>query len=352
MRARTLGALALTALIASGVSGCEATKKRWNVYWENDGFVGSDGSYTNGLEVEYTDTLADAPGFIQGIADTKLVRALSVELPEEDQGGEDTADNPQNSILDTVERRYSVAIGQHMYTPEDIETAALIPDDRPYAGWLYSSLAIASIRLDHDEGRRRDTKSEIKLNLGVVGPAAHAEEVQKWVHDLIGDQEPQGWDNQLENELGIILSARRDYRLLFGKVFGWEYDSIGHMSSSLGNVLTQVTTGNTVRVGPTVSRDWPGKIIQPDALMLGEGDFDYHFFAGVDGRLVLRDIFLDGNTFEDSHSVDKEPVVADFFAGLSTKWQNMEVTLSIVHRTDEFETEEGNNVFGALSVRF
>ena len=281
------------------------------------------------------------------------MRALSVELPEEDQGGgEDTADNPQNSILDTIERRYSVAIGQHIYTPEDISTPAVIPDDRPYAGWLYSSLAIASIRLDHDEGRRRDTKSEVKLQLGVVGPASRAEEIQKWTHDLLNDEEPMGWDNQLSNELGIILSARRDFRLLFGKIGGWEYDSIGHMSTSLGNVLTQLTTGNMVRFGPSVSRDWPGKIIQPEALLLGEGNFDYHFFMGVDGRLVVHDIFLDGNTFEDSHSVDKEPLVADFFAGISTKWRNTDVTLSMVHRTEEFETEPDNNVFGAISVRF
>lgn len=348
-----LGSLALAALIAAGAGGCASTKKRWNVYWENDSFVGTDGSYTNGTEVEYTDSLGAAPKWLQGLGDTRFVRALSVELPEEDQqGGVDTADNPRHSILDTIERRYSVAIGQQMYTPEDLSASTLIEDDRPYAGWLYGSLAIASIRVDHEELRRRDTKSEVKLQLGVVGPAAMGEEVQKWVHDLIGEEEPMGWDNQLSNEPGFVLSARRDYRLLFGKILGWEYDSIGHMSASLGNVLTQMTTGNVIRFGPSVSRDWPGKIVQPEALLLGEGHFDYHFFAGVDGRLVLRDIFLDGNTFKDSHSVDKEPTVADFVAGISARWKNVDLTFSIVARTDEFETEEDNDVFGAFSIRF
>jgi len=36
-----------------------------------------------------------------------------------------------------------------------------------------------------------------------------------------------------------------------------------------------------------------------------------YLFAFVDGRAVGRDIFLDGNTFTDSHSVTRKTFVGD-----------------------------------------
>jgi hypothetical protein len=47
-------------------------------------------------------------------------------------------------------------------------------------------------------------------------------------------------------------------------------------------------------------------------------------FGAVDGRAVARDIFLDGSTFRDSRSVNKEPFVADISAGvglIAGRWQ-------------------------------
>src|SRR3546814_7476739 len=44
--------------------------------------------------------------------------------------------------------------------------------------------------------------------------------------------------------------------------------------------------------------------------------FGWHLFVGAEGRLMVRNIFLDGNTFEDSHSVDKYPLVFDLQAGI------------------------------------
>jgi len=40
-----------------------------------------------------------------------------------------------------------------------------------------------------------------------------------------------------------------------------------------------------------------------------------HFFTRVDGRWMLRNIFIDGNTFAHSHSVKRDPWVAGLSAG-------------------------------------
>ena len=44
--------------------------------------------------------------------------------------------------------------------------------------------------------------------------------------------------------------------------------------------------------------------------------FGLYVFAAADGRAVLHNIFLDGNTFTDSYSVDTKHFVADIGAGV------------------------------------
>ena len=41
------------------------------------------------------------------------------------------------------------------------------------------------------------------------------------------------------------------------------------------------------------------------------GGFSAYVFAGVDGRAIARNLFLDGNTFEGSRSVNKMNLVGD-----------------------------------------
>ena len=54
--------------------------------------------------------------------------------------------------------------------------------------------------------RRLGTCMELKL--GVVGLASHAEDVQKEFHDMIGGDEPMGWDTQLPDEPVITWATR------------------------------------------------------------------------------------------------------------------------------------------------
>ena len=76
-----------------------------------------------------------------------------------------------------------------------------------------------------------------------------------------------------------------------------------------------------------------------------------YLFLGVRGRGIAWNSFLDGNLDGDSHSVDREPWVADFKAG--TAWQHGRWRLSyaVVYRTDEFEEyDEEGHIFGSLGI--
>ena len=80
--------------------------------------------------------------------------------------------------------------------------------------------------------------------------------------------------------------------------------------------------------------------------------FGIHLFFAVDGNAVARNIFLDGNTFQDSHSVDKKPFVADLIGGIGMIVHRFKITYSYVHRTKEFETQKNEQDFGAFAVSF
>jgi hypothetical protein len=77
-----------------------------------------------------------------------------------------------------------------------------------------------------------------------------------------------------------------------------------------------------------------------------------YLFASADGRVVGRNIFLDGNTFQDSHHVDKEPFVADLRAGLVVILKRLELTAAFNWRTPEFEIQTSRDAFSSATVRY
>ena len=78
-------------------------------------------------------------------------------------------------------------------------------------------------------------------------------------------------------------------------------------------------------------------------------DFGIYGFVGVQGRAVGRNIFLDGNTFRDSPSVYKEPLVADLQTGVSVFWDWARLDAAVMYRTDEFEGQDKGDTIGIVS---
>ncbi len=77
-------------------------------------------------------------------------------------------------------------------------------------------------------------------------------------------------------------------------------------------------------------------------------------FAGVEGRAIARNMFLDGNSCEDSHSVDKKYFVGDLQLGASVTVSTLRFSYTHVFRSEEYRGQIGGDQFGALtaSVRF
>jgi hypothetical protein len=260
------------------------------------------------------------------------------------------SERARSSPKDEFKARASISLGQNIYTPEDTKATQLLTDDRPYAGWLYMGFGVVA-----NQGTERYDKLE--LEIGVVGPYSFAEDVQTFWHSMLGLQVPQGWDNQLDNEPGAVLYYEQTRRL--GKQnIGWGLDAdvLPFFGGALGNVFTYAEAGVTLRLGSDLEDDFGPPRIRPSLPGSGyyrpEKGFNWYVFAGLEGRAVLYNIFLDGNTFADSHSVDRKPFVGDLQAGLVVHWNRFRITYTQIFRTKEFDGQDRGDLFGSVSLSY
>lgn len=294
-----------------------------SIVFENDVFFHSDKDYTNGIALFWVPTGKPAPGWLTSIARW---------MPW----------FPEDGII-----RHGYAIGQNMYTPHDLTLANPPLDDRPYAGWLYLTRGIAV---------EKDLKFDIfGITVGVVGPASYAEQTQKFIHGLVNTVEPQGWDTQLRNELGFYITYQRTWlELASTTLLGLDLDVAPHLGGALGNVYTYANGGFTLRYGKDLPRDSGPPRVQPSVLgsvfFKPTDRFTWYLFASPEGRFVARDIFLDGNTFKDSRSVEKKPLVGDLQWGIVMTWRKYRLSFTDVFRTKEWETQSYSEHYGSICL--
>ena len=292
---------------------------------ENDYFAGKDDGYTNGVRLSYLSSEQDIPQWIE-----KNARKFPFFAKE-------------------GHKRYSFAVGQSMFAPANLSRRDLMVNDRPYAGFIYGSVGLLS-----DTGYRLDN---LLLTVGLVGPASLAEETQDFVHTIVDSTDPKGWDHQLENEPAIILSYERKWRGIYQlNPFGWAIDVTPHLGASIGNIHTHASVGSTFRIGYDLPSDYGPPLIRPN---LPGSDFfvptqsmGWYMFAGVDGRAVARNIFLDGNTFADSHSVNKKAFLGGLQAGIAFTLKNIRIAYTHIYRTREFNRQGEPDEFGAVTLSY
>ncbi len=315
---------------------------------ENDLFANTDRFYTNGIKLSWISPelkwfqdlpWMQKPGIVQAGAN-KLISLL----PFSDDASR--------------QRNLAFSIGQKMFTPEDIARRDLIIEDRPYAGWLYGSAAFHSKTY-----QRLDT---FEVQLGFTGDLSLARQAQDLVHSIRGINKANGWDNQIDTELGFAIIYDRKQRLLPRYDFyqQWGMDLIVHTGGAAGTVFSHIDAGMEFRIGWNLPTDFGTALIRPAGDTNAPADtkdpryhrdrqgFSFHLFGGTTGRLVFRDIFLDGNTFSDSHSVDKKLFVGDFVMGASVIYRKFKLSYAQVLRTKEFDRQSSGQNFGSISLSY
>ncbi len=343
--------LTILALLAPAVAmAAEDDAATFNMQAENDLFASdNDRHYTNGVRLSYLTKAKPCPDDRKRCLSGILRQVTSI-IP---------------AFRDGEEHRISYSLGQNMYTPSDITVRELLPDDRPYAGWLYAGLGFVS--RNTFEGRAARTYNRIdnlEINIGMVGPWSGAEFAQKNWHKLFNFRKPQGWDNQLHNEPGLVLIYERIW--LFNKrpeiLPHLEMEFAPNIGGAVGNVYTHAAAGLRARIGVNLPDDYGPPRIRPslpgsDYFSPGER-LGFYVSGGIEGRAVARNIFLDGNTFRSSPSVDKKHFVGDLQAGATLVAPRLGVvppfrlSYTYIWRSKEFHGQDFGDRFGSINLSF
>lgn len=310
----------------------------FSLYVENDLFAGTDRHYTNGTRLAWT-----TPALAK-FSDNPFTGPLS-----------QTLDDIPYINRPGYQRNVSFVLGQVMFTPEDIHSSSLVVDDRPYAGWLYTGIGLI--------WKNARSRHSLSLEIGVVGPWALAHETQDFVHDLTGADKAQGWDHQLENEFGAVLAYERIWRFpLQTSRSGFDWEVLPFAGAMAGNINISAKAGAELRAGWNLPDDFGTATIDSTATTStpmegaqrarrsGFADVGAHVFVRGEGRAVAHNIFLDGNTFADSHSVDREPLVGEVSAGISFNYRDIKLTYAYAWQTREFRGQEEGQTFGSITL--
>ncbi|MGD2294732.1 MAG: lipid A deacylase LpxR family protein [Candidatus Aminicenantes bacterium] len=290
------------------------------ICWENDTLINTDRGFTNGFKLTWISQNINNPrnnGWYGG-------------LPFVNKYGYTYA--------------FSFSLRQDMFTPEDLKRVDLDVNDRPYAGYLAFELGIHSLNRNH--------MVFFSLSLGVVGPIAMAGKAQRFVHSFSRSPTPQGWQHQLKNELAVQVQYQNKWRLaVLGRRKGFGLDFIPHVGGGLGNVYTYACTGLQMRLGWNLPHDFGVSLLRPGGSS-GVGYFDrdtsragreydgIYLFAAVDEQFVLRNIFLDGNTLQESHSVNKEKLTGNLQLGFGFRVSYFNVKASYVFWSKLYKTQK------------
>jgi hypothetical protein len=288
--------LFLSAACWPGLAGAQEARF---VTYENDEFFNTDRYYTNGIQLSA-------------------------------RHAQDGRSPGERSLTEGLCRWFGCAgarllftqnsFGQLMYTPGNIKIATYQRHDRPYAGFLYLERDYLFLSPD---GKVLTT---LAGQAGLTGRASLAEQTQKLVHRMLDRPEPRGWDHQVGNALAFVLSVERRSALPFlsGEVGpGVQLRTNAYWRLAAGTLMSYAAAGLTVTLGkdlPAVSPMPPGithslSSAKQDTSCLWEW-LQCTVFAGVEGRYMGYNLFLQGRPWREDPGVPPRRKVGDVMAGL------------------------------------
>jgi lipid A 3-O-deacylase len=301
----------------------------WTFQGENDSVSttpgGSDKDYTSGLRIGWTSGTDQVPEFARQIA---------------------------TAVWGDGVTRVSFDVSQQLYTPTNTHLVHPDPTDRPVAAYLAGTFSVLQ---DTDHSR-----SVLAMSLGMIGPSALGREVQNGFHELIREHLNSGWGAQLPDEPQLELLGERTWRTDPVRAGGLEADALPSLTAGVGTVRDYVQTGVVLRVGQHLDSDFGVSRIRPgitggDAYTVGPDQVPWYFFAGVDGQLVARDAFLDGDLMRRSAHIQRKTSLGEMEVGMAIIWHGIRLSYTQTWQTASFKGQKGGLFnFGSLtgSVHF
>ena len=277
--------------------------------YDNDYFAATDENYTQGYSFEL------AAPFLAGNPINKLFYI------------------PKNT-----ERRYGLSIEHIGFTPNHYELPEIQVGDRPFA----AAIMLKSSMIAIDVSAKSIFSSG--LSVGIIGPGAFGEEMQRGIHEATGNKIPLGWKNQIKNDVVINYEAGYEKQLL-------RYQDLFSLQASTHAKVGTLFTNGSLGLNSTV-----GIINNLFSSLSERSGFKLYAYAAPMVSVVGYDATLQGGLINrDSPytiaSGDVQRVTGRFDYGvvLKTKTLYFEYTRSVI--TKEFATGSSYK-WGGIRIGF
>ncbi|MEN8304359.1 MAG: lipid A deacylase LpxR family protein [Campylobacterota bacterium] len=239
----------------------------------------------------------------------------------------------------TTNNFISFSYSNQMFTPYDLDQTQLIKDDRPYAGYSYIEIGV------HQTSK--SSLDSLTLQTGVVGESSKMDSLQNLFHKSIAASNASGWDYQLKDEFIMQLNYMHKWRLEYSKIYDLESVLVPHAGANIGNASIKASGGALYRIGFNIPKDFGMNSMNEGSfsslptdskvIINNPSKWSINLNISAGSNLVFRDIFLDGNTFRDSHSVDKNYFNAYVSLGGSARYKNFSVDYQHNYYSKEYK---------------
>ncbi|MFT6986269.1 MAG: lipid A 3-O-deacylase [Psychromonas sp.] len=316
-------------IIFTPLSYAENDVDFFGVTLENDFFFNDDGLYTNGLiatwgydDVERLDEQA-LPDWLAYLA--------------------------QKSYLNKQQdKRYAITytVAQLIQTAIDDSVEELIAEDSPYVGMLAWEGQLTAY--DHL------TLDRLTLILGMVGPVASAEFTQTAVHNVVDARDTRGWGNQIGNEAVFRVQADRLWRIYDKTLGNTEFDVVSGVNAGIGNFRSDIGAGVGLRWGQELQNSFLSasafpiqKLNRPQHSPNG-----WYFFVNSAAFYVANDIFMNGNTFQDSHSVSLIHQQFSISTGFMVNLYHWSIVYTLFQQSAQYQGQNEASRYGSITVSY
>ena len=222
--------------------------------------------------------------------------------------------------------------GQKIFNPQSGAVPGPQYVDRPFAGYLYVGSTLNFLYND-------ESNLMLSAQLGVVGPASGAQQVQTFVHKTFGFYTPEGWQYQIKNDPELNLSATYNRLLARASVVDVSFTSYGN----LGNGFTGAGAGALLRIGNfnqlfnSVSTQSTAIVNSKIAPLHKQELFLYYM---PEFNYVAYDATIQGGLLEKHHqpgseeiTLDKEPFVFSNQVGLALTTNRFTFDIAAIFHT-------------------
>lgn len=242
---------------------------------------------------------------------------------------------------------FSININQKIYTPED-KSYNVGVNDHPYAGGLYASFYINQ--------RRKYSLERMGISLGTVGEYSFARQVQNAIHTSVNPSvnKELPWVNPVGNE----FIANFQYSFI-GKIPVVNSKIVSfHMapsaSVSLGNDAAYIDFNTRLLLGHNIDNTFGPSSISDgvDAMGSFSDDFSIYLYGGIGYRFISRNIYIQGNTWEDPFRHIIEPLIYYFEGGISMSNRYFELSYGVTYKSKEYKYQPKNHIYGTIILSF